>query len=52
MLAVYQPQTKTWQIAEGDYDIRLAKHAMDNEAKVVRVHLAKQTLDIKGNLMP
>lgn len=52
MLAVYQPQTKTWQIAEGDYDIRLAKHAMDNEAKVVRVHLAKQTLDIKGNVMP
>jgi beta-glucosidase len=52
MLAVYQPQSKTWQIAEGDYDIRLAQHAMDNEAQVVRIHLAKQTLDIKGNLIP
>ena len=52
MLAVYQPQNKTWQIAEGDYEIRLAQHAMDTEAQVVRVHLAKQTLDIKGNLMP
>ncbi len=51
MLAVYQPQSKTWQIVEGDYDIRLAQHAMDNDAQVVRVHLAKQTLDIKGNLI-
>lgn len=51
MLAVYQPQSKTWQIAEGDYDIHLAQHAMDKDAKVVRVHLTQQTLDIKGNLM-
>lgn len=51
-LAVYDTQTKTWQIAAGEYEIRLAQHAMDPAPKTVKVQLNKMTLDIKGNLLP
>ncbi len=51
-LAVYDTQSKTWQIDAGEYEILLAQHAMDPAPKSVKVQLNKMRLDIKGNLLP
>jgi beta-glucosidase len=48
LLGVYEPATKTWKIAEGDYKVLLAQDAADSKASSVTVRLNAATLDING----
>jgi beta-glucosidase len=51
LVAVYETASKTWKIAEGDYKVTLASHAMDAQATSVTVHLSAATLDVNGKFV-
>ncbi|RYZ94440.1 MAG: glycoside hydrolase family 3 protein, partial [Moraxellaceae bacterium] len=51
LVAVYETASKTWKIAEGDYKVSLASHAMDSNASSVTVHLNAATLDVNGKFI-
>ncbi len=51
LVAVYETASKTWKIAEGDYKVSLASHAMDAKATSVTVHLSAATLDVNGKFV-
>jgi beta-glucosidase len=47
LLAMYQSKDKTWKIASGDYQVTVAKSALDPQASVA-VKLPATTLDVNG----
>lgn len=51
LLGMYDSASKTWKIAEGDYKVILASHAMDPKATSVTVHLSAATVDMHGKLV-
>jgi beta-glucosidase len=51
LLGMYDSASKTWKIAEGDYKVILASHAMDVKATSVTVHLPAATVDMHGKLV-
>ncbi|RYY01711.1 MAG: glycosyl hydrolase [Gammaproteobacteria bacterium] len=51
LVAVYETASKTWKIAEGDYKVILASHALDAQATSVTVHLNAATLDVNGKFI-
>lgn len=51
LVGVYDTASKTWKIAEGDYKVILASHAMDAKATSVTVHLNAATLDVNGKFI-
>jgi beta-glucosidase len=51
LVAVYDTPSKTWKIAEGDYKVILASHAMDAKAASVTVHLNSATLNVNGKFV-
>ncbi len=48
LLAVWDSPSKTWKIADGDYQLILAR-AADAPVETVKIHLAARTLDIQGH---
>jgi len=48
LLAMYEPASKTWKVAAGDYRLTLAASAMDPQAGSVVVHLGAATYDVNG----
>jgi len=47
LLAVFDSASKTWRIAEGDYDLILAQSAAE-PVRTVKVHLPARSLDVRG----
>jgi beta-glucosidase len=47
LLAMYHSKDKTWNIASGDYQVTVAKSALDPQASVA-VKLPATTLDVNG----
>jgi beta-glucosidase len=48
LLAVYEPSSKTWKVAAGDYRLMLAASAMDPQASSVVVHLDAASYNVNG----
>jgi beta-glucosidase len=48
LLAMYDPASKTWQVAAGDYKVTLAASAADSKAVSTVVHLEAAAYDVHG----
>ncbi|WP_198117208.1 glycoside hydrolase family 3 C-terminal domain-containing protein [Massilia rhizosphaerae] len=48
LLAVFDPTTKTWNVAAGDYRVILAASAADDKAAGTTVHLDAAAYDVNG----
>ncbi len=49
LMATFDPSSKTWTVAEGDYGVLLAA-ASDDVRQSVKVHLSKMVFDVRGRL--
>jgi beta-glucosidase len=52
LLAVFDPTTKTWNVAAGDYRVILAASAADAKAAGTTVHLDAAAYDVNGKPLP
>jgi len=48
LLAMYDPASKTWKVAKGDYKLMLAADAADKHAVTTVVHLDAAVYDVNG----